>query len=119
VLRSATTLSVRMESRGDRPLALAFGAVADTYDRVRPRYYFPALDRAQEVLELPRTARVLDLAAGTGRLTRELLWRFASVVAVEPDEEMRTLLRSGTVLAGEPPFSPQFVPNSQAHTACR
>lgn len=89
-----------MASRADRPLALAFGAVAETYDRVRPRYYLPLLDRAQEILGLAASARVLDLAAGTGRLTRELLARFADVVAVEPDPEMRAALDVGEALAG-------------------
>jgi SAM-dependent methyltransferase len=79
---------------------LAFGAVAETYHGVRPPYFATLLDRAQEVLELPPTARVLDLGAGTGRLTRELVTRFASVLAVEPDEEMRKLLQVGTVIPG-------------------
>src|SRR5213078_1772929 len=39
-----------------------------------------------------------DLAAGTGRLTKELRRRFADVVAVEPDERMRAVHR--TALAG-------------------
>ena len=56
------------------------------------------LDRAQEVLELDPGARVLDLAAGTGRLTRELSRRFREVVAVEPDERMRAV--HGEALAG-------------------
>ena len=89
-----------MRGRPERPLALAFGAVAETYHRVRPRYFAPLLDRAQEALELDSAAEVLDLAAGTGRLTRELVARFASVVAIEPDEEMRALVPVGTVLAG-------------------
>jgi SAM-dependent methyltransferase len=84
----------------NRPLALAFGAVAATYDDVRPQYFPPLLDRAQEALELAPTACVLDLGAGTGRLTRELVRRFATVFAVEPDEEMRRLIRVATVLAG-------------------
>jgi SAM-dependent methyltransferase len=79
-------------------LRLAFGNVAETYDRVRPPYSQRLLDLAQQALELESSARVLDLAAGTGRLTRELGRRFAEVVAVEPDERMRAL--HGTALAG-------------------
>ena len=85
---------------GDRPLPLAFGSVAQTYDRVRPPYFRPLLERAQEVLELGSDACVLDLGAGSGRLTRELAARFGSVIAVEPDDEMRGLVAVGTVLSG-------------------
>jgi SAM-dependent methyltransferase len=45
-------------------------------------------------------ACVLDLAAGTGRLTHELPRRFADVVAVEPNDAMRALIADGEVLAG-------------------
>ena len=83
-----------------RPLRLSFGRVAETYHRIRPPYFRPLVDRAQEALALPPSARVLDLAAGTGRLTGELARRFAHVVAVEPDEDMRALVSDGEVLAG-------------------
>lgn len=72
-------------------LRLSFGNVAETYHRARPPYSAELLNRAQEVLGLEPSARVLDLAAGTGRLTAELRRRFAHVVAVEPDERMRAL----------------------------
>jgi SAM-dependent methyltransferase len=44
------------------------------------------------VARLPSTASVLDLGAGTGKLTRLLVSEFDRVVAVEPAEEMRRLL---------------------------
>jgi SAM-dependent methyltransferase len=72
-------------------LRLSFGNVAETYDRVRPPYSQLLLDRAEQLLELDARARVLDLGAGTGRVTRELARRFEDVVAVEPDERMRAL----------------------------
>jgi ubiquinone/menaquinone biosynthesis C-methylase UbiE len=83
-----------------KPLRLSFGRVAETYHRVRPLYSQPLLDFAQEVLELPLGARVLDLAAGTGRLTHELCRRFEHVIAVEPDDDMRALIAEGEVIAG-------------------
>jgi SAM-dependent methyltransferase len=79
-------------------LGLSFGNLAETYHRIRPPYSRTLLDCAQEALELDAGARVLDLAAGTGRLTEELRRRFADVVAVEPDERMRTV--HGAALAG-------------------
>jgi SAM-dependent methyltransferase len=79
-------------------LRLSFGNVAKAYHRVRPPYSQQLLDIAQQALELNGSARVLDLAAGTGRLTRELSRRFGEVVAVEPDERMRAV--HGTALAG-------------------
>jgi SAM-dependent methyltransferase len=79
-------------------LGFSFGNVAETYHRVRPPYSRRLLDRAQEALELGAGAHVLDLAAGTGRLTQELALQFAEVVAVEPDERMRAV--HGGALAG-------------------
>lgn len=79
-------------------LGLSFGNVAETYHRVRPPYSHLLLDHAQQALELDSSARVLDLAAGTGRLTHELRRRFAEVVAVEPDERMRAV--HGAALSG-------------------
>jgi SAM-dependent methyltransferase len=79
-------------------LGLSFGNLAATYDRVRPQYSEVLLDRAQEVLELDARSCVLDLGAGTGRVTRQLAPRFGHVVAVEPDERMRAL--NGEAIAG-------------------
>jgi SAM-dependent methyltransferase len=81
-------------------LARSFGNVAETYHRARPRYSQEVLDRALKVLGLDARACVLDLAAGTGRLTHELAQRFADVVAVEPNDAMRALIADGEVLAG-------------------
>ena len=74
---------------------LAFGVDAEAYERGRPGWPVEAVDAAG----LPRGARVLDLAAGTGKLTRVLERRFAEVVAVEPDPAMRAEF-PGDVLAG-------------------
>jgi SAM-dependent methyltransferase len=68
--------------------ATSFGGVAESYDRVRPGPAPAALDWL-----VPDGCEVaVDLAAGTGLFTRELLDRVARVVAVEPDPRMREVL---------------------------
>jgi SAM-dependent methyltransferase len=76
-----------------------FGRVAEAYARTRPPYPRAAVERAAVELGLGADATVLDLAAGTGNLTRTLREVFASVVAVEPDVEMRVQFE-GDVLPG-------------------
>jgi SAM-dependent methyltransferase len=49
---------------------------------------------------VPETASVVDLAAGTGRLTRELLALGASVTAVEPLDEMRARITATASVRG-------------------
>jgi ubiquinone/menaquinone biosynthesis C-methylase UbiE len=75
-------------------LARSFGRVAVAYDDARPEYAPEALSRAAAVLALAPHSRVVDLAAGTGKLTRPLEERFAEVVAVEPADEMRAVLEA-------------------------
>jgi SAM-dependent methyltransferase len=58
---------------------------ADDYERGRPGWPPAALD----VPGLPASATVLELGAGTGRLTGLLVDRFEEVVAVEPADAMR------------------------------
>ena len=76
--------------------ALSFGRRADAYDRVRPEYSPEALDLVGKQLGLGRESDVLDLAAGTGKLTRPLAERFGRVIAVEPDPGMRAVLSQVT-----------------------
>ena len=47
------------------------------------------MDFVVRTLAIGPGARVLDLAAGTGKLTRQLLYTGADLVAVEPLEGMR------------------------------
>lgn len=87
--------------------AHSFGSAAATYDRGRPSYPLPAVRWAiggsadGSGWDGPPPHRVLDLAAGTGKLTRALLALGLEVVAVEPSAEMRALVPdAATVLAG-------------------
>jgi SAM-dependent methyltransferase len=70
----------------------AFGRTAREYELGRPGWPEELLDRVIEQLGLAPDAEVLDLGAGTGKLTRLLVSRFARVVAVEPDHAMRGVL---------------------------
>jgi len=68
--------------------ARSFGRAAEEYERGRSGYPEEALDFAG----VPADAVVLDLAAGTGKLTRQLVRRHARVIAVEPTDRMRAIL---------------------------
>jgi SAM-dependent methyltransferase len=78
---------------------LSFGPAASLYDRVRPRYPVEALRWMLGETRL----RVVDLGAGTGILTRQLIELGHDVVPVEPDAGMRARLDEslGTALAVE------------------
>jgi SAM-dependent methyltransferase len=68
--------------------ARSFDRAAEAYESARPSYPDALLDH----LPLGPDAGVLDLGAGTGKLTRVLVGRYARVVAVEPLDGMRAIL---------------------------
>ncbi len=74
------------------PLATRFASVTDEYERGRPDYPPAIVGAIAAELALAPGARVLDLAAGTGKLTRALLAAGLDVVAVEPQRELRDVL---------------------------
>ena len=69
--------------------ARGFARSADAYERARPDYPAAAVAWLAERLGLRPGRMVVDLAAGTGKLTRPLAATGAEVVAVEPVAEMR------------------------------
>jgi SAM-dependent methyltransferase len=68
--------------------ARSFELAAEEYERTRPDYPDAVLER----LPVPDDATVLDVGAGTGKLTRVLARRYARVIAVEPLDGMRAIL---------------------------
>lgn len=74
------------------PATRGFGLAADVYERGRPDYPKAAVKRLVERLDLRPGRTVLDLAAGTGKLTRLLVPSGANVLASEPISEMRAEL---------------------------
>ncbi|HJV05058.1 MAG TPA: class I SAM-dependent methyltransferase [Actinomycetota bacterium] len=69
--------------------AEGFSAAAEEYERSRPSYPEEAVDRLVQELEITRDCLVLDLGAGTGKLTRLLAPTGARLVALDPVEAMR------------------------------
>lgn len=74
------------------PATRGFGAAAAAYERGRPDYPAAAVRRLVARLDLRPGRTVLDLAAGTGKLTRLLVPSGANVLAVEPVPQMRAEL---------------------------
>ncbi|MDQ6731384.1 MAG: methyltransferase domain-containing protein [Actinomycetota bacterium] len=81
------------------PLAARFAEVADAYERGRPDYARAVPGAIAAELGVPTGATVLDLAAGTGKLSRALLAAGLDVVAVEPQASLRAIL-AGAIGAG-------------------
>lgn len=74
------------------PLAQQFASVTAEYERGRPDYPPASVGALAAELALEPGALVLDLAAGTGRLSAALLDQRLEVIAVEPTDVMRERL---------------------------
>ncbi len=86
------------------PLAVHFESVVEQYEDGRPEFPPAVVGAICAELGVGPGARVLDLAAGTGKLTRALLAADLDVVAVEPGAKLRERLGasigSERILAG-------------------
>jgi SAM-dependent methyltransferase len=82
----------------------------EDYERGRPGWPPEVVD----VAGLPSTADVLDLAAGTGKLTRLLVPAFSRVVAVEPQDAMRRVLYALCPEAEAHPGTAEAIPLADA-----
>ena len=87
-----TSATITLPCVALHPLAARFSSVADAYERGRPDYAPAVVGALAAELGLRRGAPVLDLGAGTGKLTRALLAARLDVVAVEPQASMRERL---------------------------
>lgn len=86
--------------------ANSFGAAAAAYQRSRPSYPTAAVDW----LLVGGAKRVLDLGAGTGKLTGQLWERGLDVVAVEPSLRMRQQLAQAVPEARLLPGTAEQIP---------
>jgi ubiquinone/menaquinone biosynthesis C-methylase UbiE len=76
----------------DPTAAAGFSAAADVYERARPGYPEAVVTWLAARLGIGPGRDVLDLAAGTGKLTRQLVPLGARIVCVEPLDAMRAEL---------------------------
>jgi SAM-dependent methyltransferase len=72
--------------------ATGFARSAEAYERGRPDYPPEAIAYLARELDLRPARVVVDLAAGTGKLTRPLARLGCEVIAVEPLDEMRAAI---------------------------
>ena len=77
-----------------RERSLSFGSQAAAYERGRPSYPPEAVDWLLAPTDTWVARDVLDLGAGTGKLTTRLVERGLQVVAVDPIAEMLEMLRT-------------------------
>jgi SAM-dependent methyltransferase len=79
--------------------AHGFQAGAGAYDRARPDYPAEAVRWLSEGLGFSAGARILDVGAGTGKLTSLLVPSGAELLALEPVEAMRSRLAAAVPAA--------------------
>ena len=82
------------------PLAEQFASVAGAYERGRPDHAPAVMGALGAELPIAHGGAVLDLAAGTGKLTRALLAAGFDAVAVQPQASLRDVL-AASVGSGE------------------
>jgi SAM-dependent methyltransferase len=90
--------------------AKSFDRAAEEYERGRPGWPPEVL----ELLPVAADSTVLDIGAGTGKLTRVLAARYAHVIALEPLPEMRAILEQRVPKAEALPGAAEAIPLGDA-----
>ncbi len=92
--RSPAFAPARMHGMGIHEVAArGFDSAAALYEAARPGYPRLVIDRLIEGLSLTPDSLLVDVAAGTGKLTRLLAERDTNPIALEPVLGMRSELR--------------------------
>jgi SAM-dependent methyltransferase len=78
-----------------RSAAVGFARSVEAYERARPEYPPAAIEYLARELDLRPGRTVVDLAAGTGKLSRPLAALGCEVIAIEPVAEMRAAIGPG------------------------
>jgi SAM-dependent methyltransferase len=90
--------------------ARSFHRAAEEYERGRPGWPGEVLDP----LPVADDSTVLDLGAGTGKLTRVLAGRYRRVLALEPLDELRAILAERVPSADPLPGVAEAIPLGDA-----
>lgn len=92
----------RLPEPADPRRRLAFGWVAELYERRRPSYPPELVDEVLQRAGRPR--RALEVGAGTGRATELFVARGVHVDALEPSREMAAIARAKGLSVTEAEF---------------
>lgn len=76
-----------------RKPGLTFNETAVLYHKIRPRYPQKLFKDLFKLIDLSKSDRILEIGAGTGIATLEIAKRGFHVVALEPGEQMASLLK--------------------------
>jgi SAM-dependent methyltransferase len=98
----------------DPRAASGFANAVDAYQRGRPSYPADAVATVAGELGLNAASTALDLAAGTGKLTRLLVPLAGRVIAVEPSHAMLTELRANLPTADARAGTAEAIPAEDA-----
>lgn len=98
-----------------------YSAESESYERGRPGYPTHLVEELLDTLAVDEDTPVLDVGAGTGKLTRQVVQRVAWIAAVEPVAEMRDQLRrhvpQAAAISGVAEALP-FAPDSVGAVLC-
>jgi len=82
-----------------RAASAGYAAAADAYERGRPSYPLEAVAWLARTMRLHSGTTLLELGAGTGKLTAQLVPLRTRLVAIEPVDAMRTRLATAVPTA--------------------
>ena len=94
--------------------ATGFARSVEAYERARPEYPPEAIAWLAEELDLRPGRTVVDLAAGSGKLTRPLAALGCEVIAIEPVAEMRAAIGPSAARALDGTAEAMPVPDDSA-----
>ncbi len=77
-----------MKSNADKTLKLAFDAVADLYDKVRPDYPQQLIDDIISISRIPSGGAILEVGSGSGQATAAFADKGYAVHCIEPGKNL-------------------------------